>query len=174
MRNVFATVIKMQYLPISNCSAECSSRWVRKLFIFYLHVHPPPVTSSLGGGVPVWRRLLLRLLLLGQRLLQPGAFPGVVLPVQQLLLVDELGTLSVDQLLPEVFVLQQLQHVEAVRIPEEEEEEEEEDEEETGGVRSYRVWDWRRDEDHHSETIMPRCLIWFSVEESDTHNVTEA
>lgn len=75
------------------------------------------MTSSLGGGVPVRRRLLLRLLLLGQRLLQPGAFPGVVLPVKQLLLVDELGALSVDQLLPEVFVLQQLQHVQAVRIP---------------------------------------------------------
>lgn len=67
----------------------------------------------------MWRRLLLWLLLLGERLLQPGAFPGVVLPVQQLLLIDELGTLSVDQLLPEVFVLQQLQHVQTVRILEE-------------------------------------------------------
>lgn len=101
---------------------------LQKLFIFNLHARLPPVTSSLGGGVPVWRWLLLGLLLLGQRLLQPGAFPGVVLPVQQLLLVDELGTLSVDQLLPEVFILQQLQHVEAVRIPAEEEE--------TGGVTS--------------------------------------
>lgn len=63
------------------------------------------------------RRLLLRLLLLGQRLLQPRALPGVVLPVQQLLLVDEFGALSVDQLLPEVLVLQQLQHVQAVRVP---------------------------------------------------------
>lgn len=63
------------------------------------------------------RRLLRLLLLLGQRLLQPRALPGVVLPVQQLLLVDELGALSVDQLLPEVLVLQQLQHVEAVGIP---------------------------------------------------------
>lgn len=74
-------------------------------------------SSSLGGGVPVWQRLLLRLLLLGQRLLQPRALPGVVLPVQQLLLVDELGALSVDQLLPEVLVLQQLQHVQAMRVP---------------------------------------------------------
>lgn len=63
------------------------------------------------------RRLLWCLLLLGQRLLQPRAFPGVMLPVQQLLLIDEFGALSVDQLLPEVFVLQQLQHVEAVRVP---------------------------------------------------------
>lgn len=65
----------------------------------------------------MWRRLLLWLLLLSQRLLKPGAFPGVVLPVQQLLLVDELGTLSIDQLLTEMFILQQLQHVQAVRIP---------------------------------------------------------
>lgn len=57
------------------------------------------------------RRLRGLLLLFCQRLLQPRAFPGVVLPVQQLLLVNELGALSVDQLLPEVFVLQQLQHV---------------------------------------------------------------
>jgi len=76
-----------------------------------------PSTASLGGGVSMWRRLLLRQLLLGQSLLQPRAFAGVVLPVQQLLLIDELGALSVDQLLPEVFVLQQLQHVQAVRIP---------------------------------------------------------
>lgn len=65
----------------------------------------------------MWWLLRLLLLLLGECLLQPGAFSGVVLPVQQLLLIYELGTLSVDQLLPEVFVLQQLQHVEAVRIP---------------------------------------------------------
>lgn len=77
-------------------------------------------TPSLGDGIPVWWHLLLRLLL-GQRLLQPGAFSGVVLPVQQLLLVYELGALGVDQLLPEVFVLQQLQHVQTVRIPEREE-----------------------------------------------------
>ena len=65
------------------------------------------------------RRLLLLLcgLLLGQRLLQARALPGVVLPVQQLLLVDELGTLGVDQLLAEVLVLQQLQHVQAVGVP---------------------------------------------------------
>lgn len=42
-----------------------------------------------------------------------------MLPVQQLLLVNELGALSVHQLLPEVFVLQQLQHVQAVRVSEE-------------------------------------------------------
>lgn len=65
----------------------------------------------------MWRRLLLWLLLLSQRLLHAGAFPGVVLPMQQLLLVDELGALGVDQLLPEVLVLQKLQHVQAVRIP---------------------------------------------------------
>lgn len=73
--------------------------------------------SSLGSSVPVWLRLLLRLLLLSQRLLQPHALPGVVLPVQQLLLINELGALSIDQLLPEVFVLQQLQHVQTVRVP---------------------------------------------------------
>ena len=74
-------------------------------------------TSSLGGGAAVRRRLLLRLLLLRQRLLQARAFAGVVLPVQQLLLVNELGALRVHQLLPEVLVLQQLQHVQTVRIP---------------------------------------------------------
>lgn len=37
--------------------------------------------------------------------------------MQQLLLVDELGALSVHQLLPEVLVLQQLQHVQAVGVP---------------------------------------------------------
>ena len=61
--------------------------------------------------------LLLRGLLLGQGLLQTRALPGVMLPVQQLLLVDELGTLGVHQLLAEVLVLQQLQHVQAVGIP---------------------------------------------------------
>lgn len=149
---------------------------LQKLFIFNLHARLPPVTSSLGGGVPVWRWLLLGLLLLGQRLLQPGAFPGVVLPVQQLLLVDELGTLSVDQLLPEVFILQKLQHVEAVRIPAEEEE--------TGGDRRRHVSTESEPRDFISETeggtktITVRqpywCLIWFSVKKSDTHSVTEA
>lgn len=61
--------------------------------------------------------LLLRLLLLSECLLQTHAFPGVVLPVQQLLFINELGTLSIDQLLPEVLILQQLQHVETVRVP---------------------------------------------------------
>lgn len=65
----------------------------------------------------MWRRMLLRLLLLSERLLQTHAFPGVVLPVQQLLFIDEFGTLSIDQLLPEVLVLQQLQHVQTVRVP---------------------------------------------------------
>lgn len=62
-------------------------------------------------------RRLLRLLLLSQRLLQPRALAGVMLPVQQLLLINELGALSVDLLLPEVLVLQQLQHVQAVGVP---------------------------------------------------------
>lgn len=74
------------------------------------------VSASLGGSVSMWRWLLLWLLLFGQRLLQTHALPGVVLPVQQLLLVDELGALSVNQLLPEVLVLQELQHVQAVRV----------------------------------------------------------
>lgn len=73
--------------------------------------------SSLGSSVPVRLGLLLRLLLLSQRLLQPHALPGVVLPVQQLLLINELGALSIDQLLPEVLILQQLQHVQTVRVP---------------------------------------------------------
>lgn len=63
------------------------------------------------------QQLLLRLLLFGEGLLQSRAFPGVVLPVQQLLLVNELGALSIDQLLPEVLILQQLQHVKTVRVP---------------------------------------------------------
>lgn len=62
------------------------------------------------------RRRLLWLLLFCQGLLQTHALPGVVLPVQQLLLVDELGALSVNELLPEVLVLQELQHVQAVRV----------------------------------------------------------
>lgn len=61
--------------------------------------------------------LLLRLLLLSECLLQTHAFPGVVLPVQQLLFINELSALSIDQLLPEVLILQQLQHVETVRVP---------------------------------------------------------
>lgn len=62
------------------------------------------------------RCLLLGLLLFSQSLLQPHTLPGVVLPMQQLLLVDELGTLSVNQLLPEVLILQELQHVQAMRV----------------------------------------------------------
>lgn len=84
---------------------------IRQVFIVF---------SSFGGGVAMRQRLLLRLLLLGQRLLQTHAFPGVVLPVQQLLLIDEFGTLGVDQLFPEVLVLQQLQHVQTVGVPVEE------------------------------------------------------
>lgn len=75
------------------------------------------VFSSLGGSIAMWRRMLLRLLLLSECLLQTHAFPGVVLPVQQLLFINEFGTLSIDQLLPEVLVLQQLQHVQTVRVP---------------------------------------------------------
>lgn len=74
------------------------------------------VSSSLGGSVSMGRWLLLGLLLFSQRLLQTHALPGVVLPVQKLLLVNELGTLSVNQLLSEVFILQELQHVQAVRV----------------------------------------------------------
>lgn len=65
------------------------------------------------------RGYMLLLLLLRERLLQSGALPAVMLPVEQLLLVDELGALRVHQLLPEVLVLQQLQHVQAVRVLEE-------------------------------------------------------
>lgn len=77
------------------------------------------VFSSLGGSIAMRRRrlLLLRLLLLSERLLQAHAFPGVVLPVQQLLFIDEFGTLGIDQLLPKVLILQQLQHVQTVRVP---------------------------------------------------------
>lgn len=60
--------------------------------------------------------LLLGLLLFSQSLLQTHTLPGVVLPVQELLLVNKLGTLSINQLLSEVFVLQELQHVQAVRV----------------------------------------------------------
>lgn len=74
------------------------------------------VSSSLGGSVSMRWWLLLWLLLFCQGLLQTHALPGVVLPVQQLLLVDELGALSVNKLLPEVLVLQELQHVQAVRV----------------------------------------------------------
>lgn len=74
------------------------------------------VSSSLGGSVSMGQWLLLGLLLLSQRLLQTHTLPGVVLPVQKLLLVNELGTLSVNQLLSEVFILQELQHVQAVRV----------------------------------------------------------
>lgn len=63
------------------------------------------------------QRLLLWLLLLGERLLQTHAFPGVVLPMQQLLFIDEFGTLGINQLFPEVLVLQQLQHVQTVGVP---------------------------------------------------------
>lgn len=66
--------------------------------------------------------LLLWLLLLGERLLQTHAFPGVVLPMQQLLFIDEFGTLGINQLFPEVLILQQLQHVQAVGVPVEERE----------------------------------------------------
>lgn len=65
----------------------------------------------------MWQRLLLRLLLLCERLLQTHAFPGVVLPMQQLLFIDEFGTLGINQLFPEVLILQQLQHVQTVRVP---------------------------------------------------------
>lgn len=74
------------------------------------------VSTSLGGSVSMGRWLLLGLLLFSQCLLQTHTLPGVVLPVQKLLLVNELGTLSVNQLLSEVFILQELQHVQAVRV----------------------------------------------------------
>lgn len=60
--------------------------------------------------------LLLLLLLLGESLLEACALAGVVLPVQDLLLVYKLGALGIYQLLPEMLVLQQLQHVQAMRI----------------------------------------------------------
>lgn len=75
------------------------------------------VFSLFGGSIAMRQWLLLWLLLLGERLLQTHAFPGVVLPVQQLLFVDEFGTLGINQLFPEVLVLQQLQHVQTVRVP---------------------------------------------------------
>ena len=40
-----------------------------------------------------------------------------MLPVQDLLVVDELGALRVDQLLPEVLVLQKIEEVQAHRVP---------------------------------------------------------
>lgn len=75
------------------------------------------VFSLFGGGIAMWQWLLLWLLLLGKCLLQTHAFPGVVLPVQQLLFIDEFGTLGINQLFPEVLVLQQLQHVQTVGVP---------------------------------------------------------
>lgn len=42
--------------------------------------------------------------------------PRVVLPEQQLLVVDELGALTVDQLAPEVLVLEQVEEVQAHRV----------------------------------------------------------
>lgn len=75
------------------------------------------VFSLFGGSVAMRQRLLLWLLLLGERLLQTHAFPGVVLPMQQLLFIDEFGTLGINQLFPEVLVLQQLQHVQTVGVP---------------------------------------------------------
>lgn len=66
----------------------------------------------------MWSRLLLLLLLLlGESLLEARSLAGVVLPVQDLLLIYELGTLGIHQLLPEMLVLQQFQHVQAMRIP---------------------------------------------------------
>lgn len=75
------------------------------------------VFSLFGGGIAMWQWLLLWLLLLGECLLQTHAFPGVVLPVQQLLFIDEFGTLGINQLFPEVLILQQLQHVQTVGVP---------------------------------------------------------
>ena len=44
------------------------------------------------------------------------ALPVIVLPVQQLLIVYELGALSVGQFFPEMFVLEQLQHVQTLWV----------------------------------------------------------
>lgn len=73
--------------------------------------------SSFCGGIAMRQWLLLWLLLLGERLLQTHAFPGVVLPVQQLLFIDEFGTLGINQLFPKMLVLQQFQHVQTVGVP---------------------------------------------------------
>lgn len=50
--------------------------------------------------------------LFGRFLKQLGSSPGVVLPQQHLLVVDEFGTLSVGQLASEMLVLQLIQEIE--------------------------------------------------------------
>lgn len=80
---------------------------------------PPPQREleRVRGGYTSLPRGAVLLLLLGQCLLQTHAFPGVVLPVQDLLLVDELGALRIHQFLAEVLILEQLQHVQTLRVP---------------------------------------------------------
>lgn len=48
------------------------------------------------------------LLLLSQCLLEAHPFPGIVLPVEDLLLINKFGTLSIDQFFAEMFILEQL------------------------------------------------------------------
>lgn len=53
-------------------------------------------------------RGVVLLLLLSQCLLEAHPFPGIVLPVEDLLLVNKFGTLSIDQFFAEMFILEQL------------------------------------------------------------------
>ncbi len=65
------------------------------------------LTASFGCGVAMgWSLWLLLLLLLRERMLQARPLPGVMLPVQDLLFVYELGTLRIHQLLSEMLILQ--------------------------------------------------------------------
>lgn len=57
--------------------------------------------------VSFYRGVVL-LLLLCKCLLEAHSFPGIVLPVKNLLLVNELGTLSIHQFFAEMFILEQL------------------------------------------------------------------
>lgn len=49
---------------------------------------------------------------------QLHAFAGVVLPVQDGLVINELAALAIDDLLAEIFVLQQIQEVQAHGVSE--------------------------------------------------------
>lgn len=63
------------------------------------------LTASFGCGVAMrWSQWLL--LLLRECLLHARPLPGVMLPVQDLLFVYELGTLRIHQLLSEMLILQ--------------------------------------------------------------------
>lgn len=48
---------------------------------------------------------------------QSHAPPVVVLPVEQLLVINELGARAAHQLLAEMLILQKVQHVQTLRVP---------------------------------------------------------